>query len=82
MNQAFIALGSNLADPVKQINTALAELATLPKSKLVRQSSLYRTAPIDCPAEDIGKMPDFINAAAELATELTPLELLDELFLI
>ncbi|MBA3696386.1 MAG: 2-amino-4-hydroxy-6-hydroxymethyldihydropteridine diphosphokinase [Methylotenera sp.] len=78
MKQAFIALGSNLADPLNQINIALAALANIPKTQLVKKSSLYRTAPVDCPQTD-SDMPDFINAVAELATDLTPLELLDVL---
>jgi 2-amino-4-hydroxy-6-hydroxymethyldihydropteridine diphosphokinase len=82
MKQAFIALGSNLANPVQQVNTALTALAKIPKTQLVTQSSLYRTAPIDCPAEGEEAIPDFINAVAEVTTDLAPLELLDALFAI
>lgn len=68
---AFIALGSNLENPVLQLQQALIELEKLPQSRLVRRSSLYRTAPI-------GKLdqPDFINAVACLETTLTPHDLL------
>lgn len=82
MKQAFIALGSNLANPVQQVNTALAALTNIPKTQLVKRSSLYRTAPVDCPTNSTEPVPDFINAVAEVATELTPLELLEELFAI
>jgi 2-amino-4-hydroxy-6-hydroxymethyldihydropteridine diphosphokinase len=78
--QAFIALGSNLADPIKQVNAALAALEDIPQTMVTRKSSLYRTAPVDCPPEYSGEMPEFINAVAEVATDLTPLELLEELF--
>lgn len=82
MKQAFIALGSNLANPVQQVNTALAELANIPETRLVKKSSLYRTAPIDCPTEGTEVVPDFINAVAEVSTDLAPLDLLKHLFAI
>jgi 2-amino-4-hydroxy-6-hydroxymethyldihydropteridine diphosphokinase len=69
--RAFIALGSNLQDPVAQITRAFAELAELPETRLVRQSSLYRTAPVG-----YDDQPDFINAVAEVATTLAPLDLM------
>ena len=77
--QAFIALGSNLADPVKQVNNALAALENIARTQLVKKSSLYRTAPIDCPPGN-ENAPDFINAVAEISTKLTALELLEALF--
>lgn len=77
MHQAFIALGSNLQDPVFQVRKALSALSALPKTQLIKTSSLYKTAPIDCPSDSEGKqVPDFINAAAEVQTELSPQELL------
>ncbi len=74
-HQAFVALGANLDDPVAQVRAALAALAGLPQTRLVAASSLYRTAPIGLAAQ-----PDFINAVAELRTELAPEALLDALF--
>lgn len=71
MSQAFVALGSNLQHPQQQLTTALREIAELPHSTLVRQSSFYRTAPVG-----YDKQPDFINAVAEVETTLQPLELL------
>jgi len=73
-HQAFIALGSNLQDPAAQVNRAFDELATLPETRLVRRSSLYRTAPVG-----YDNQPDFINAAAEVETDLEPLALLQAL---
>jgi 2-amino-4-hydroxy-6-hydroxymethyldihydropteridine diphosphokinase len=72
---AYVALGANLADPQAQVGAALAALARLPQSRLLRASSLYRTAPIA-----IHRQPDFINAVAALETTLLPLELLSALF--
>lgn len=71
---AFIGIGSNLEDPVQQVRTAFTELAALPGSTLRARSSLYETPPMG-PAGQ----PHYINAVAELATILTPHQLLDEL---
>lgn len=71
--RAFIALGSNLEQPQNQIERALEELQQLPASRLKAHSRLYRSAPVGPP------QPDYINAVAELATDLEPLQLLDAL---
>jgi 2-amino-4-hydroxy-6-hydroxymethyldihydropteridine diphosphokinase len=70
-HRAFIALGSNLQDPAKQVKQGLLELANIPDTTLIKASSLYRTAPIG-----YDHQPDFINAVAEIATMLDPLPLL------
>ena len=75
MHLAYIALGANLADPVAQITAALAALRDLPQSRLLRASSLYRTAPVG-----IHGQPDFINAVAAVETTLAPQALLAALF--
>jgi len=77
MSLAYIALGANLTDPVAQIRAAFVALGTLPESRLLRTSSLYRTAPVG-----IHGQPDFINAVAAVDTTLTPQALLDALFAI
>ncbi|OWY38609.1 2-amino-4-hydroxy-6-hydroxymethyldihydropteridine diphosphokinase [Xenophilus sp. AP218F] len=74
MTRAFVALGSNLEQPAEQIRAALAALATLTDSVLLRHSSLYRTAPVG-----YLEQPDFINAVAEIDTALSPHALLAEL---
>ena len=71
MARAFIALGSNLQQPRLQVQRALTELAELPEIILVKHSSLYKSAPVG-----YDNQPDFINAAAEVDTSLTPLKLL------
>jgi len=77
MHQAFVALGSNLQNPVHQVEKALMALSTLPKTQLLKTSSLYKTAPVDCPQDaDNSPVPDFINAVAEVQTELSAQELL------
>ena len=77
MPQAFVALGANLAEPAEQVRAALGSLAQLPECRVLRSSSLYRTAPVG-----IHGQPDFIHAVAALETVLTPQDLLAALFAI
>jgi len=79
MHQAFVALGSNLQNPVQQLHNAFAEIAALPNTQLIKKSSLYQTAPVDCPELDAEKVPDFINAVVEIQTALPPEALLQAL---
>lgn len=71
-NRVFLSLGGNLGDPRKSMASALRFLADDANVDVVAVSSLYRTPPW-------GKLdqPDFLNAAAELSTSLSPHELLD-----
>lgn len=71
--RAFVALGSNLEQPRDQIERALQALRQLPSSRLAAHSRLYQSAPVGPP------QPDYINAVAQIETELDPLTLLDEL---
>ena len=75
MHLAYVALGANLDDPVAQVRAALEALTRLPQSRLLRSSSLYRTAPVG-----IHRQPDFINAVAAFETSLTPQSMLAALF--
>jgi 2-amino-4-hydroxy-6-hydroxymethyldihydropteridine diphosphokinase len=70
----YVGIGSNLADPVRQVSAALRELDVLPHTRLVKQSSLYRSAPV---GHD--EQPDFVNAVAQLETALPAERLLAEL---
>lgn len=72
--QAYVALGSNLDSPRVHVTTALAELEQLPRSRVSARSHLYRTAP-----QGFAEQPDFVNAVAQLETELDPAELLAQL---
>lgn len=71
---AFIALGSNLDGPQDHMRQAFTDLAALPRTRCRRHSSLYRSAPVGPPGQ-----PDYINAVAELQTELEPMRLLSAL---
>jgi 2-amino-4-hydroxy-6-hydroxymethyldihydropteridine diphosphokinase len=77
MSLAFVALGANLSDPAAQVRAGIKALPGLPGSRLVRASSLYRSAPVG-----ISGQPDFVNAVAAVETELMPLVLLRALFAI
>lgn len=79
MVQAFIALGSNLEDPVSQIKSAFLALERIPKTKLIKKSSLYQTAPIGYEEGELVNIPDFINAVAQVDTQLGALDLLSEI---
>lgn len=71
---AHVALGGNLDNPAARLDRVFAELDRLPQSRLLRASSLYRTAPVG-----YANQPDFINAVAVLETSLSPHALMHEL---
>jgi 2-amino-4-hydroxy-6-hydroxymethyldihydropteridine diphosphokinase len=75
--RAFVALGSNLEDPVAQVRAGARRLAAVPGIHHVVCSSLYRTAPVG-----LVKQPDFINAVCELDTDLGARELMHALLAI
>lgn len=70
---AFVALGANLGDAAQALRDALSALDHAPGIRLVRASSLYRSAPVDSSG------PDYLNAVAEVSTALTAPALLDAL---
>ena len=72
MTRVYIALGSNLADPLHQVQAALNALDAIPGSRRVATSSLYRTPPYG-PADQ----PDYLNAVIALETSLDAAGLLD-----
>ena len=71
MHSALIALGSNLSEPVTQIQRAISRLAQETGIRLQAASALYRTAPVG-----YADQPDFINAAVHIETSLAPMVLL------
>jgi 2-amino-4-hydroxy-6-hydroxymethyldihydropteridine diphosphokinase len=71
-HQAYIGIGSNLGDPRANVGDAIARLAALPGTRLVRASSFYETEPL-------GDAPTwFVNAVVHVETALPPDRLLDE----
>lgn len=76
-HDAWIALGSNLQDPAAQIRSAFAALDAVPSTRVVAKSSLYRSTPWGH-----ADQPDFVNAVARVATELSAPDLLATLLAI
>lgn len=70
---AYIALGGNLGEARTTVLQAMQGIAMLRATTLVSRSSLYCTAPVQSTG------PDYINAVVEVATGLSPQELLLEL---
>ena len=68
----FVGLGSNMADPAKQVMMALERLDAKSEIGLQHYSSLYRSPPWGDPDQ-----ADFVNAVAQISTLLAPVELLD-----
>lgn len=69
---AYIGLGSNLEQPASHILQALRELSQLAQCELTGVSNSYRSL-----AVGPGEQPDYVNAAARLSTDLSPIALLD-----
>lgn len=63
--RVYVALGSNLGDPAARVRAGAQALGKLPGTRLVRCSSLYRTAPVG-----ITDQPDFINAVCAADTSM------------
>jgi 2-amino-4-hydroxy-6-hydroxymethyldihydropteridine diphosphokinase len=70
---AYVGIGANLGDAAATVQEASHRLGQLPSTRLVARSSLYRSAPVDAQGAD------FVNAVAELQTQLPALELLHQL---
>ncbi len=75
--KAYVGLGSNLGERESLIRVAVEGLAGLPETRLAMVSSLYDTEPV-------GELdqPNFLNAVAQLETELTARQLLWNLLLV
>ncbi|MGE8550684.1 MAG: 2-amino-4-hydroxy-6-hydroxymethyldihydropteridine diphosphokinase [Acinetobacter calcoaceticus] len=67
----YIGLGSNLGDSRQILSEAITKLKTL---GMVKVSRLYQSPPMG-PQDQ----PNYLNAVAELNTDLAPLDLLDHL---
>ena len=74
MSLAYVGVGSNLDGPQRQVAQALGELDGIPGTRVVKRSSLYRSAPVGYAAQ-----PEFVNAVAALDTTLDAEALLGEL---
>ncbi len=68
---AYLALGSNLGDPVAQLANAVRGISQIPGTRLLKQSSLYRSPAWGATSAQ----PDYVNAVVAVETALTPVEL-------
>lgn len=71
---AYIGLGSNLSEPIKQVNNAIKAIEKIEQSQVINVSSLYLSKPMGPQDQD-----DYINAVLALQTSLSATELLDSL---
>ena len=71
---AFIFVGSNLGDKLENCRRGVAELTRGEISRLIDQSPIYQTEPVDYKDQDW-----FVNYVVKIATHLEPLILLDSL---
>ncbi|MDF3054304.1 MAG: folK [Gammaproteobacteria bacterium] len=77
MTDVYIGLGSNLSNPLRQVQQGLDALSRLPHTILKTRSNIYTTRPIG-----LLEQPDFFNAVCQLETSLSPEALLDALLTI
>jgi 2-amino-4-hydroxy-6-hydroxymethyldihydropteridine diphosphokinase len=71
---AYICVGSNLGSKLENCRRGVAELTLDASTRLIDQSRIYRTAPVDFKDQDW-----FVNYAVKIATLLQPLALLHRL---
>jgi 2-amino-4-hydroxy-6-hydroxymethyldihydropteridine diphosphokinase len=72
-HRVFIGIGSNLGNRRAHYQKALAHIAALPKTRIVKTSSLYESEPH-------GDAKNwYINGVIEIETEFTPTQLLHRL---
>lgn len=73
MITCYIGLGANLGQPRQTLAAAHAALAQLPHTRLITQSGLYASKPIDSSGDD------YLNAVVAIDTILPAPALLDRL---
>ena len=71
LNTAYIALGANLGDRRSNLQSALAALNASQGIEMLRVSEMIETEP-----EGVANQDRYLNAAASLATSLSPVQLL------
>ena len=71
---AYIGIGSNLNDPLLQIQKIIKTLATQPHIVLIKSSRYYFSKPMGPQNQ-----PDYVNAVVMIKTMLSPFKLLGRL---
>ena len=74
--KCYIGLGSNLNQPLQQLNIAREKIAALAETKLLQSSSIYQSEALTL---DGKPQNDYLNAVLEIQTALQPEALLDAL---
>jgi len=74
--RCYIGLGSNLNNPLQQLNLAKQKIAALSDVDLLQWSSIYQSQAITIGGET---QQDYLNAVLEIRTILSPEQLLDYL---
>jgi 2-amino-4-hydroxy-6-hydroxymethyldihydropteridine diphosphokinase len=74
MSMAYIGLGSNLCEPLRQIQQAIEEIQNIPQTQLQAQSSIYLSQAIG-----VANQADYLNAAIAVNTRLIAEDLLEYL---
>lgn len=74
MSIAYIALGANLGNPLKQAHDAIEAIKQLPQTQILQISPFYRSKPLGPQNQ-----PDYLNAVIKLTTLLSPTTLLSVL---
>ncbi len=72
MNSVFIALGSNLNQPLQQLITAVKSINKHPNCELIACSNIYISPP-----QGSIEQPNYLNAAIRINTSFNPIALLD-----
>jgi len=76
MSACYIALGSNLNDPMQQLNAAKNAIDQIANTKVMHCSSIYQSKAITLDDE---AQADYLNAVIQVETGLSADVLLDEL---
>lgn len=73
MTLSYLALGSNLRTPQRQLHRAIQQLRKLPRTHVIRIAGFYTSK-----AWGRKIQPDFCNTVVAIHTSLTPARLLSE----
>ena len=71
---AYISVGSNIGDKLANCQNGIASLAKASRSRILAQSRVYATEPVDYADQDW-----FINVVVKLETPNDPYDLLDKI---
>ncbi|MZQ75318.1 MAG: 2-amino-4-hydroxy-6-hydroxymethyldihydropteridine diphosphokinase [Peptoclostridium sp.] len=74
MTSVYISLGSNMGDRLSNLREAAGMVASLERTCLIAESSIYETEPWGLKEQD-----SFLNMCIKIETELMPKELLRKL---